>query len=91
MNARGVKRTSSGIIGLDDLIGGGFPRGSLIILAGNPGAGKTIFSACFLYNGIINYGEKGVYASFSEDEDEFFDNMWDLGLDSLLLRKLKAF
>jgi len=42
-------RVASGIDGLDELLGGGFPRGGLIILAGNPGVGKTIFSAQFLY------------------------------------------
>jgi len=50
----GIKRVPTGISGLDEVLGGGFPRGSLVILAGNPGTGKTIFSATFLYNGIIN-------------------------------------
>lgn len=39
----------TGIDGFDELVGGGFPRGGLIVLAGNPGTGKTMFSAQFLY------------------------------------------
>ncbi|MBS7648240.1 circadian clock protein KaiC, partial [Candidatus Bathyarchaeota archaeon] len=54
-----MERVPSGISGLNEIIGGGFPKGSLIILAGNPGTGKTIFSASFLYHGIIDHGERG--------------------------------
>ncbi|NHV46006.1 MAG: hypothetical protein HA493_05185 [Candidatus Verstraetearchaeota archaeon] len=38
-----MERVHSGIYGLDEVIEGGFPRGSLIIVAGNPGTGKTVF------------------------------------------------
>ncbi|MEM4983217.1 MAG: ATPase domain-containing protein, partial [Candidatus Bathyarchaeia archaeon] len=76
-----IKRVPTGISGLDEVLGGGFPRGSLIILAGNPGTGKTIFSAIFLYNGIVNYGERGVYVSFAENREAFLSNMLSLGLD----------
>jgi circadian clock protein KaiC len=74
-------RVASGIDGLDELIGGGFPRGGLIVLAGNPGTGKTIFSAQFLYRGVVDHGEKGVYVGFAEDKDQFYRNMRALGLD----------
>ncbi|MEM1514981.1 MAG: ATPase domain-containing protein [Thermoproteota archaeon] len=47
MSLAGADKIPTGMDGLDKVIGGGFPRGSLIILAGNPGTGKTIFSACF--------------------------------------------
>ncbi|MEM1990409.1 MAG: ATPase domain-containing protein, partial [Candidatus Bathyarchaeia archaeon] len=40
----GTSRVPTGISGLDAVIGGGFPRGGLIVLAGNPGTGKTMFS-----------------------------------------------
>jgi circadian clock protein KaiC len=48
-------RVPTGIDGLDPLIEGGFPRGSLVLLAGNPGTGKTIFSMQFLYNGAEDF------------------------------------
>jgi circadian clock protein KaiC len=74
-------RVASGIDGLDELLGGGFPRGGLIVLAGNPGTGKTIFSAQFLYRGAVDHGECGIYVSFAEDKDQFYGNMKALGLD----------
>ena len=46
------ERVPTGIDGLDPLIEGGFPKGSLVLLAGNPGTGKTIFSMQFLYRGV---------------------------------------
>jgi len=74
-------RVASGIDGLDELISGGFPRGGLIVLAGDPGTGKTIFSAQFLYRRVVDHGEKGVYVSFAEDKEQFYRNMRALGLD----------
>jgi len=73
--------TPSGIDGLDELLGGGLPRGGLIVLAGNPGTGKTIFSAQFLYRGCVDRGERGVYVSFAEDKGQFYRNMKSFGFD----------
>jgi circadian clock protein KaiC len=69
-----AERVPSGVEGLDEVIGGGFPRGSLILLAGNPGTGKTVFSAQFLVKGAES-GELGVYVSFAEDKNVFFKNL----------------
>ena len=41
------KRISTGIEGLDSLLLGGFPRGSVTLVSGTPGTGKTI--VCFQY------------------------------------------
>ena len=68
-------RVPSGIDGLDPLIDGGFPKGSLILLAGNPGTGKTVFGMQFLCRGAKEYGENGIYVSFAESEDTLFHNM----------------
>lgn len=68
-------RVPTGINGLDHLIEGGFPKGSLVLLAGNPGTGKTVFSMQFLYKGAENYGENGIYVSFAESEDTIIYNM----------------
>ena len=84
-------RVPSGISGLDEIIGGGFPRGSLIVVAGKPGVGKTIFSAQFLYYGIINHGENGVYVSFAEDRKSFLTNMRGLGFDFEALEEAGRF
>jgi KaiC/GvpD/RAD55 family RecA-like ATPase len=68
-------RVSTGIDGLDSLIEGGFPSGSLVLLAGNPGTGKTVFSMQFLYKGAEDYGENGIYVSFAENEDTIIHNI----------------
>ena len=66
---------------MDSVLGGGFPLGSLILVAGNPGTGKTVFSAQFLYQGAADYGEPGVYASLSETRETFMHNMRGFGFD----------
>jgi circadian clock protein KaiC len=74
-------RIGSGVEGLDEVIGGGFPKGSLILLAGEPGTGKTIFSMRFLVEGALQ-GEPGVYAGFAEAKDALIENLsGHLGVD----------
>jgi len=63
------------------ILKGGFPDGSLILVAGEPGAGKTIFTATYLYNGARKFGERGIYVSFAETREEFYDAMRRLGMD----------
>jgi circadian clock protein KaiC len=84
-------RTPTGIEGLDKLIEGGFPRGSLIVLAGSPGSGKTIASSQYLYHGAEKLAEKGVYISFGERKEVFFQNMDRFGLDFRELEKKGMF
>jgi len=76
----------TGIPGFDELVNG-LPKGELVILAGGPGTGKTMFSAGFLYWGAVKYGEKGVYVSLSEDKSTFMANMRKIGLDFEKLEK----
>ena len=56
---------STGVKGLDDLLGGGLPRGSVVLAAGNPGAGKTTFAVQFLLEG-ARRGERGAYLGLNE-------------------------
>jgi circadian clock protein KaiC len=60
-----LERSSTGIAGLDALIEGGIPRGFTVLIAGNPGTGKTILTTHFLYEGLLR-GEGALYVSFSE-------------------------
>ncbi|MBS3053086.1 MAG: AAA family ATPase [Candidatus Aenigmarchaeota archaeon] len=60
-----MKRITTGINGLDDLLEGGIPERSLILLSGTSGTGKTVFSLQFLYN-VAKY-EPGIFVSFEED------------------------
>lgn len=76
-----IKRVKTGIPGLDGLVEGGFSRGDAILLAGGPGCGKTIFSTQFIYNGAIQQGEKGLYATFEEEAKTLKRNMLRFGFD----------
>jgi len=82
-----LERASSGIEGLDSLVEGGFPKKSLMLIAGNPGTGKTIFSAHFLYRGAVDYGENGIYVSFVEDKESFIQYMRRFNMDFELLER----
>ncbi len=62
-----MERVSSGIIGLDKLIEGGFVKNSVILVTGKTGTGKTLFCGSFLYAGALE-GEKGIYISTEESE-----------------------
>jgi KaiC/GvpD/RAD55 family RecA-like ATPase len=54
-------KVPSGIAGLDELMEGGFEEGSINLITGKTGTGKSIFSAQFLYNGAKKYKEKGLF------------------------------
>ncbi len=64
--SKNVERTPTGIPGFDDLVDGGFPKSASILIAGSPGAGKTIFTLQYLVNGIEKYGEKGLFVTFEQ-------------------------
>ena len=76
-----VERIRSGVEGLDRLLEGGFLRGDVILLAGNTGSGKTIFSVEFICKGATQYGEKGVFVTFEEDAETLKRNILELGFD----------
>jgi circadian clock protein KaiC len=64
-----LPRASSGIRGLDDVLGGGWARNRLHLLEGSPGAGKTTMALQFLIAG-AEAGERGIYVSLAETEKE---------------------
>jgi circadian clock protein KaiC len=43
---------STGVDGLDDVLGGGLPRGRSLLLSGGPGTGKTTIGMSFLQAGL---------------------------------------
>lgn len=59
-------RVKTGIEELDKKLGGGFYRGSTIVVSGPPAVGKTILGLQFLFNGARKYGERGAYITLSE-------------------------
>jgi predicted ATP-dependent serine protease len=68
-----IERISTGISTLDTLIEGGIPRAFTVLVAGNPGTGKTILTTHFLYDGLLK-GEAALYVSFSESKNQFYEN-----------------
>lgn len=74
------ERISTGNMQLDTLLDGGFLRNSMILLAGNPGAGKTILSSNFIYQGALD-DEPGVYACFAETRKRLIQDMNKFGID----------
>jgi KaiC/GvpD/RAD55 family RecA-like ATPase len=85
------RKTLTGIRGLDELLGGGIPEGRVILVIGGPGAGKTIMSAQFLFNGITKYDENGVFVSLEETKHHFYREMAYFKFDFHQLEKQKKF
>ncbi|MEM5881665.1 MAG: ATPase domain-containing protein [Candidatus Aenigmatarchaeota archaeon] len=69
-----MKRVSSGIPGLDEITEGGFVEGSNVLLAGQSGTGKTIFSCQFLLEG-ARKGENGLYITLEESPEDIIEDM----------------
>lgn len=59
-------RVPTGIAGLDEMLGGGFPAGHVVLVTGLPGTGKTCLGLQFLMAGTAS-GEKGVFLSLEEE------------------------
>jgi circadian clock protein KaiC len=59
-------RVATGVAGLDEMLSGGFPAGSVVLVTGLPGTGKTCFGLQFLLAGVAR-GEKSVFLSLEED------------------------
>ncbi len=69
---------STGIVQLDKELGGGFLKGQIILLVGNPGSGKTTFRVQFLTEG-LHKGEPGIFVGLVEPREDFMKYMWHLG------------
>lgn len=72
---------TTGIPGLDEILGGGIPPGSVVLVRGAPGSGKTILSAQFLHAGITKYDHNAVFVSFDVPKAEFLKQMKQLTFD----------
>ena len=65
----------TGIEGLDNILGGGIPKGQSVLLAGSCGTGKTILCQQFLFTGAKEFNETGVYITLSESRDRMLKNL----------------
>lgn len=86
---RSLPKAPTGVQGLDEITGGGFPRGRPTLLCGSAGAGKTLLAMEFLIRGATAYNEPGVFMAFEETADELTQNVRSLGFDLDELAKEK--
>src|SRR5579864_8714971 len=84
-----LPKTPTGIDGLDEVTGGGLPKGRTTLVCGSPGCGKTLLAMEFLGHGALQYGEPGVCMEFEEAPDKLTANVRSLGLDLRELAKRK--
>ena len=84
-----LPKSPTSIQGLDEITGGGLPKGRPTLVCGGAGCGKTLFAMEFLVRGATQYNEPGVFISFEETEKELTANVASLGfdLDNLVKRK----
>ena len=83
----GLRKAPTGIAGLDEITGGGLPRGRPTLVCGSAGCGKTLLAMKFLVHGAQQMGEPGVFVSFEETQNDLAQNVASLGFD---LQKLIA-
>jgi circadian clock protein KaiC len=76
-----LAKAPTGISGLDDVTGGGVPRGRPTLVCGPAGCGKTLLAMEFLIRGIVQFDEPGVFIAFEETADELSANVASLGFD----------
>ena len=76
-----LPKAPTGIQGLDELTGGGLPKGRPTLLCGSAGCGKTLLAMEFLVRGAVESGEPGVFMCFEENTDELAKNFASLGHD----------
>lgn len=78
---RPLEKISSGISGLDEITGGGLPKGRPTLVCGSAGCGKTLMAMEFLVRGAVDHNEPGVFMAFEENEEELTNNVASLGFD----------
>jgi len=79
-NSKNYDKIPTGISTFDDITEGGLGKGSVNLIVGGAGSGKTIFSIQFLYTGLKN-GETCMYLTFEEKKEDLYKNMMKVGFD----------
>src|ERR1700722_33292 len=82
-----IRKSPTGILGFDEITGGGLPHGRTTLVAGGPGCGKTVFGLRFLVNGANDFGEPGIFVAFEEGTGRLIANAESFGWRLRQLRK----
>ncbi|MFP4474596.1 MAG: circadian clock protein KaiC [Desulfatibacillaceae bacterium] len=73
------ERVSTGLDRLDEMVGGGYFRGSTTLVTGSSGTGKTTLASCFA-SAACARGDLTLFVSFDEDDPELVRNMSTMGI-----------
>jgi circadian clock protein KaiC len=79
--ANALPKVPTGITGLDEITGGGFPKGRPTLVCGAAGCGKTLLAMEFLVRGATEHNEPGAFIAFEETAEELTQNVRSLGFD----------
>ncbi|MFH1908624.1 MAG: circadian clock protein KaiC [Chloroflexota bacterium] len=84
-----LPKAPTGIQGLDEITGGGLPKGRPTLICGGAGCGKTLLAMEFLVRGARQFNEPGVFMAFEETAKDLTQNVASLGFDlkDLIARK----
>ena len=84
-----LPKAPTGIQGLDEITGGGLPKGRPTLVCGSAGCGKTLLAMEFLVRGATQFNEPGVFMAFEETAHDLTQNVASLGFDlkDLIARK----
>ncbi|MGZ6346904.1 MAG: circadian clock protein KaiC, partial [Anaerolineales bacterium] len=84
-----LPKSPTGIQGLDEITGGGLPKGRPTLICGSAGCGKTLLAMEFLVRGATQFNEPGVFMAFEETARDLTNNVASLGFDlkDLVARK----
>jgi len=86
-----MERVATGIKGFDELVVGGFPLSSTILVSGGAGTGKTIFGLSYLYSGAKEFNEPGLYITLEGNLKNIIWNMETFGWDIKPLQDTNKF
>jgi circadian clock protein KaiC len=86
-----IAKSPTGIVGFDEITGGGLPTGRTALVLGAPGAGKTVFALECLVNGASKNREPGIFVAFEESSRQILSNAATFGWDLPALEKEKLF
>lgn len=75
----GIHKIRTLIEGFDDISHGGLPVGRTTLVSGTSGTGKTLIAVQFLYNGITQFDESGIFVTFEESPIDIIKNAYSFG------------
>ncbi len=75
-----VERLKTGVKGLDEILGGGIPKGFTVAVVGEPGTGKTVFCIHYIAAG-LEEGQRGIYVTTEESRESIIRQAIMFGFD----------